>query len=152
MTAKSDHKRLVQQVCHPERSEGSHGQILRYAQNDICHVVRFSRNGVVYLTFLAVFLLSLVFAACTAAPFTQRRQVMLVSETQEIALGIELYREILRQSILNHDVTVNRIVRRVGERIAQVANKPNYFCGFVVIDEPYMVNAWALPGGQVGIY
>src|SRR5947209_5679128 len=31
---KSDHKRLAQQVCHPERSEGSRGQILRCAQND----------------------------------------------------------------------------------------------------------------------
>ena len=61
-----------------------------------------NRNGVTYMTILAVFLLSLVFAACTAAPFTQRRQVMLVSETQEIALGIELYREILRQSILKY--------------------------------------------------
>ena len=48
---KSDHKRLAQQVCHPERSEGSRGQILRCAQNDTserlrrkvyqCHVFRF---------------------------------------------------------------------------------------------------------------
>src|SRR5947209_15211020 len=48
---KSDHKRLAQQDCHPERSEGSRGQILRYAQNDIvgglrrkvyqCHAFRF---------------------------------------------------------------------------------------------------------------
>src|SRR5439155_7856129 len=37
---KSDHKRLVQQVCHPERSEGSRGQILRCAQNDTCEQLR----------------------------------------------------------------------------------------------------------------
>ncbi|MCS6927044.1 MAG: M48 family metallopeptidase [Candidatus Binatia bacterium] len=91
-------------------------------------------------------------AACAVVPFTQRRQVMLVSEAQEIALGIELYREILRQSILNRDPEANRIVRRVGERIAQAANKPNYFWEFVVIDDPEMVNAWTLPGGKVGVY
>jgi predicted Zn-dependent protease len=93
-----------------------------------------------------------VLAACATVPFTQRRQVMLVSETQEIGLGIELYREILRQSILNHDIEANRIVRRVGERLAQAANKPNYFWEFVVIDDPEMVNAWTLPGGKVGVY
>lgn len=93
-----------------------------------------------------------ILAACAVVPFTQRRQVMLVSETQEIALGIELYRDILRQSILSRDVAANRIVRRVGERIAQAANKPDYSWEFVVIDDPDMVNAWTLPGGKVGVY
>src|SRR5205085_4873178 len=32
---KSDFKRLIHQDCHPERSEGSRSEILRYAQNDI---------------------------------------------------------------------------------------------------------------------
>ncbi len=101
---------------------------------------------------LLLFLSLLALAACTAVPFTQRRQVMLVSETQEIGLGLELYREILRHSVLNHDVVANRIVRTVGERIARAAHKPNYFWEFVVIDDPDTVNAWTLPGGKVGVY
>src|SRR5215510_1226114 len=49
---KSNFKRLAHQSCHPERSEGSRGGILRYAQNDItgwsrrtmyqCHAFWFS--------------------------------------------------------------------------------------------------------------
>jgi hypothetical protein len=49
---KSDHKRLAHQSCHPECDEGSLGEILRYAQNDMaaesdervyeCHMLRFS--------------------------------------------------------------------------------------------------------------
>jgi len=31
---KSNHRRLVQQHCHPECNEGSRREILRYAQND----------------------------------------------------------------------------------------------------------------------
>lgn len=89
---------------------------------------------------------------CTAVPFTQRRQVMLVSEAQEMSLGIELYREILRRSVLSHDIEANRLVRQVGQRIAQAANKPKYFWEFVVIYDPDMVNAWVLPGGKVGVY
>lgn len=98
------------------------------------------------------FLTLMVCAACAAVPFTQRRQVMLVSETREIALGLELYREMLRQSILSRDFEANRLVRRIGERLARAANKPNYFWEFVVIDDPDMVNAWALPGRKVGVY
>jgi hypothetical protein len=44
---------------------------------------------------------------------------MLVSEAQEIGTGLGLYPEILRQSVLNHDVLASRIVRTVGERIAR---------------------------------
>src|SRR2546423_14967104 len=40
VAAKSDHERLAQQVCHPERREGSRGQILRCAQNDTAERLR----------------------------------------------------------------------------------------------------------------
>lgn len=96
--------------------------------------------------------IGLILVGCTTVPVTQRRQFMLVSEAQEIGMGLELYREILRHSVLNHDVTANCIVRRVGERIAHAADKPNYFWEFVVITDAEMVNAWTLPGGKVGVY
>jgi len=43
-------------------------------------------------------------------------------------------------------------VRRVGGRIAAVANKPGYAWEFTVIDSPATVNAFALPGGKVAVY
>ena len=105
-----------------------------------------------FVRLLACLFLLVFLTDCTAVPFTQRRQVMLVSEAEEISLGIELYREILHRSVLNHDVEANRLVRQVGQRIAQAADKPHYFWEFVVIDDPDMVNAWILPGGKVGVY
>jgi hypothetical protein len=78
--------------------------------------------------------------------------VILVSEEQEIALGEVLHREALRQSIFSQDVEANRLVQKVGRRVAQVINRPDYSWEFVVVDDPEIVNAWVFPGGKVGVY
>ena len=44
------------------------------------------------------------------------------------------------------------MVNRVGHRIAEAANKPEYHWEFAVIQDDRQVNAFALPGGKVAIY
>ncbi len=100
---------------------------------------------------VAAFLLSSLIA-CTTAPFTGRSQLMLVPESQELSLGEEAYRHELRNSVVSRDPEALRIVRKVGERIARAANKPDYKWEFNVINDPEMVNAFALPGGKVAVY
>jgi len=90
--------------------------------------------------------------SCATAPFTGRRQVILVSEGQEISLGNDAYKHALRDSVITHNPDAERIVRKVGERIAAVANKPEYKWEFTVINDPEMVNAFAVPGGKVAAY
>ena len=77
---------------------------------------------------------------------------MFVSESQEASMGEEAYRPELRNSVLLRDYEAERIVRKVGERIARAANKPDYKWEFHVIDDPEMVNAFAVPGGKVAVY
>lgn len=77
---------------------------------------------------------------------------MLVSEGQEMSLGDEAYRHELRTSVLLNNPEALRIVRKVGEKIAGVANKPDYRWEFRVIDDPEMANAFCVPGGKVGVY
>lgn len=77
---------------------------------------------------------------------------MLVSESQEVGLGEEAYRHERRNSVVSHDAEALRIVRKVGERIARAANKPDYKWEFTVINDPEMVNAFAVPGGKVAVY
>jgi predicted Zn-dependent protease len=76
----------------------------------------------------------------------------LVSEGQETALGDDAYKHVLRDSVISHSSDAERIVRKVGERIAAVANKPDYKWEFAVINDPEMVNAFAVPGGKVAAY
>jgi predicted Zn-dependent protease len=98
-------------------------------------------------------LLALVLvAACVTAPYTNRSQLILLSEGEETQLGAAAYREVLQEEKVLRDPEVNAIVRRVGERIARAAEKPDYRWEFTVIDDPRQVNAFALPGGKVAVY
>ncbi len=101
---------------------------------------------------LMLFYVGLFVWSCSAAPYTGRRQVILVSEGQEIALGDDAYKHVLRDSVITRSPEAERIVRKVGERIAAVANKPDYKWEFTVINDPEMVNAFAVPGGKVAAY
>ena len=89
---------------------------------------------------------------CVTAPYTGRGQLMLVSESNEIESGEEAYREIMRDSVLADNSDALRIVRKVGERIARAANKPEYRWEFRVINDPADINAFCVPGGKVAVY
>ena len=89
---------------------------------------------------------------CATAPYTGRSQVILVSEGQEASLGDDAYKHVLRDSVVTRNPEAERIVRKVGERIAAAANKPEYRWEFTVINDPEMVNAFAVPGGKVACY
>ena len=96
--------------------------------------------------------LALLLAGCATAPYTGRSQFLIISEAQEVNLGEEAYRQILRESVVSRNTEANRIVRKVGQRIARIANKPDYRWQFRVIDDPDMANAFAVPGGKVAVY
>ena len=98
-------------------------------------------------------LLALIWlAGCATAPYTGRHQMMLVSERQEMTLGEDAYRQILRDSVVTREADAERIVRNVGERIARAAEKPEYKWEFTIINDPDTVNAFAVPGGKVAVY
>ena len=101
---------------------------------------------------LSIIIAILFIIGCATAPYTGRSQFILVSEGQEASLGDEAYRHTLRDSVVTHDVNAERIVRRVGEKIAAVASKPEYKWEFSIINDPETVNAFALPGGKVAVY
>jgi metalloendopeptidase OMA1, mitochondrial len=93
-----------------------------------------------------------ILAACATAPYTGRSQIILVAEGQEMSLGDDAYRHILRDSVVTRDSEAEHIVRKVGERIARVADKPEYKWEFSIINDPETVNAFAVPGGKVAVY
>jgi predicted Zn-dependent protease len=97
-------------------------------------------------------LLAALIAACATAPYTQRSQLILLSESQEMALGADAYKEVLAKEPVVRDPQVTRLVTEVGERIARASGKPEYRWEFSVIDDPKQANAFALPGGKVAVY
>lgn len=84
-------------------------------------------------------------------PLTGRKQLVDISQQQEMALGLQSYREILsRERVLNEGEAVDA-VRNIGARIAEVAEDPGFSWEFNVIASE-QANAFALPGGKVAVY
>jgi len=102
-------------------------------------------NALVLIVFL------LVLSACATAPYTGRRQLLLTSEGQENTLGYQAFSQMRHQYRPARDPQTNEMVNRVGRRIAEAANRPDYRWEFVVFQDE-TPNAFCLPGGKVGIF
>src|SRR6187549_3098699 len=101
-------------------------------------------------TFVAL-TVTLLIAACSTNPATGKREFNIVSEGQEIAIGRQSHPEILRQfGVYDEKPELNRLIDRVGKRIAAQSERPNLPWTFTVLDSP-IVNAMALPGGYIYI-
>ena len=89
-------------------------------------------------------------AGCEAAPVTGRSQLILFPESQDAELGLQAYQQILEKSKVSKDARLNKRVQTVGRRIAAVSGHPEFDWQFTLFenDQP---NAFALPGGKVGV-
>ena len=98
---------------------------------------------------LAVFAApTLAAAGCATNPATGERQLSLISESQEIQMGLEADPSIVSSMGLDPDSGRQRYVRELGMRLARVSERPNLPWTFRVIDDP-VVNAFAVPGGHI---
>ena len=90
-------------------------------------------------------------AACMTVPVSGRKAFNIVPESIETSLGKQSYASTLSGHPISGDHRLNEIVTRVGQRIAAVADKPDYEWEFKVIDESIQ-NAFCLPGGKMAVY
>lgn len=99
---------------------------------------------------LAVSCVLFAVVGCATAPETGRRQVLLIDSAQEAQLGLQAFQQIKQDTPVSRDRQANAQLQSVGRRVASVVNIPHADWEFVLFesDEP---NAFALPGGKIGI-
>ena len=97
-----------------------------------------------------VFVSALTAAACATNPATGKKQISLMSEEQEIALGRQSDPEIRREMGVYDDPQLQQYVSAIGMKLARASERPNLPWQFTVVDSP-AVNAFALPGGYIYI-
>ncbi|MGQ0767463.1 MAG: M48 family metalloprotease [Gemmatimonadota bacterium] len=85
---------------------------------------------------------------CATNPVTGRRELSLISESQEIAMGREGAAAAARQLGVYGDSALQRYVSSLGMRLAAQSERPGLPWSFAVVDDP-VVNAFALPGGPI---
>ena len=85
---------------------------------------------------------------CARNPVTGKRQIVLVSESQEIAMGRESDPEVREEYGVPDNPALQRYIETMGRKLVRVSHRPNLEWYFTVVDSP-VVNAFAIPGGYV---
>lgn len=98
--------------------------------------------------YLFAFALFLLLDSCAVNPVTGKKELMLMSEDQEIALGQQSDPSIVASFGLYDDQQIQNFISTKGQQMAKVSHRPNLPYEFKVLDSP-VVNAFALPGGYV---
>ncbi len=95
---------------------------------------------------------SLMLSACASSP-TGRQQVLLFSGSEMSQLGSQSFEELKKQEKINHDPKINSYVQCVTNAITtRLGPQPDFSEWEVVVFDSEQVNAFALPGGKIGIY
>lgn len=92
--------------------------------------------------------LVIVSAACATNPVTGKRQMSLLSEAEEVAIGQQQDAEIRREMGVYDDQALQRYINDIGHELARVSHRPNLPWSFTIVDNP-AINAFALPGGYI---
>ncbi len=97
----------------------------------------------------AVFLAAAALAGCARNPVSGNRQLMLITEKQEFAIGEGADRQIREETgVYLDDPELRAYVDRVGNALAARSERADLIFHFEVLNTPE-INAFALPGGFV---
>lgn len=100
------------------------------------------------IIFTYVSAITLLFNSCARNPVTGKRQVVLMTEAQELAMGKEADPHIVAQFGLYPDSALQRFIREKGKKMAAISHRNNINYEFKIVDSE-VLNAFATPGGYV---
>lgn len=87
---------------------------------------------------------------CRSLANGPRRQLLLLPEPQEVALGRVAYHQALQQAPASTNQAAIELVNRVGLRLARAAERPAYAWEFRLLASPAR-HAFCLPGGKMAV-
>lgn len=90
----------------------------------------------------------ILFTACARNPVTGKRQLVLMTEKQEIAMGQEADPQIVQAYGLYEDDALQAFINEKGKEMGEISHRKKLDYEFKILDSP-IINAFALPGGFV---
>ncbi len=105
----------------------------------------------------------LLILGCATVPITGRSQFSIIPAGQLISMSTDSFSKLIKESKLSTDQGKIDMVERVGGKVARAteeflwemgrgADIKNFDWEFKLIEDPENVNAFAMPGGKVGVY
>ncbi len=93
-------------------------------------------------------LLSLIILRCAVNPVSGKKEFMLLSKNQEVAMGQQSDPEIVAAYGLYPSQELQQFIKSQGQKMVEVSHRPDIAYEFKILDSP-IVNAFAVPGGYV---
>lgn len=111
---------------------------------------------------LALLMIGLLLSACQTNPFTGKKNLALVPNSQLFPLSFEQYNQVLGESQVITGTKEANMVKSIGEKIAHAAEVylaaegqsdylKDYKWEYHLINSD-QVNAWCMPGGKIAVY
>src|SRR4030042_3565060 len=90
----------------------------------------------------------LLIISCAVNPVTGKRQLVLMSEAQEVALGIQYDPQVLATFGEYEDPDLQSFIQAKGNEMGLISHRPKLEYHIKILDSP-VINAFAIPGGYV---
>jgi len=90
----------------------------------------------------------LLIPSCAVNPVTGKKQLMLMSESQEIALGAQYDPSVLATFGEYKDAGLEAFIQTTGNQMGLLSHRPKLQYHFKILDTP-VINAFAVPGGYI---
>jgi predicted Zn-dependent protease len=100
---------------------------------------------------LLVITLTIITGCTQKTPYTNRSQMIFMSQDEELALGEQSYKQALSTAKVVTGTYDAQRVKNIGLRIAKVADISDFNWEFNLVQDEQM-NAFCLPGGKVVVY
>jgi predicted Zn-dependent protease len=90
----------------------------------------------------------LLIPSCAVNPVTGKKQLMLMTESQEIALGAQYDPTVVSTFGVYQDSELQSFIDKKGAELGKVSHRPDLEYHFRILDSP-VINAFAVPGGYI---
>jgi predicted Zn-dependent protease len=111
---------------------------------------------------IALLIVVMAVIACTTNPFTGKKTLALVPNSQLLPMAFQQYDAFLAENKVVTGTSDARMIKNVGQKISVAAERyltANGYAGYLseyqwdynLVDDP-AVNAWCMPGGKIVFY
>ncbi len=102
----------------------------------------------IFFKFFLVVGAAIIIPSCAVNPVTGERQLALISEEQEIAMGKEYDPQVIATFGEYKDEDLMAFIQEKGTEMGKISHRPDLTYHFRILDSP-VVNAFAVPGGYL---
>ncbi len=104
----------------------------------------FKNISIGFLLFALVFIVP----SCAVNPVTGQRQLMFMTEEQEISLGAQYHPSVIATFGVYENEALQKFIEEKGIEMGKISHRPNLTYHFTILDSP-VINAFAVPGGYL---